>query len=363
MSKFDTGRTFGLGEARRPGSASPSPNGRTRRHGQNGAVPRTRGAGSAAAGGRGDRRTRARRGGPARRGDRPQPRRGALPQRYLHRAGQAVPRPSGNGGRRRDRGRRLPGDRTQGGPGGERGAGVLHERLRRLRRAGAGARGRGRASPRRARRGRRRSGLDALPDCLRRPGGGRRHARRGHRRGDRGLQQRRPGRDPDRAARRSGADRHDPHRGQEGRPARGGCGGRGRHRRGGCGGAGARADRRPGCRIRLRRDRRARCAGPGQGGRARRHALRVRRPERRGHALPGVRAGDARPEHAHLHPLRDHRRPERLRRAEAFVASGLRTGAFKPVVDRVFGLEEIGEAHRYMEAGAQIGKIVVTVGH
>ncbi|MFC9743708.1 zinc-dependent alcohol dehydrogenase family protein [Streptomyces noursei] len=55
--------------------------------------------------------------------------------------------------------------------------------------------------------------------------------------------------------------------------------------------------------------------------------------------------------------------PERLRRAEAFVASGLRTGAFKPVVDRVFGLEEIGEAHRYMEAGAQIGKIVVTVGH
>ncbi|WP_411124242.1 zinc-dependent alcohol dehydrogenase family protein [Streptomyces sp. x-19] len=55
--------------------------------------------------------------------------------------------------------------------------------------------------------------------------------------------------------------------------------------------------------------------------------------------------------------------PERLRRAEAFVASGLSTGAFKPVVDRVFGLEEIGEAHRYMEAGAQIGKIVVTVDH
>ncbi|MFB6566803.1 zinc-dependent alcohol dehydrogenase family protein [Streptomyces noursei] len=55
--------------------------------------------------------------------------------------------------------------------------------------------------------------------------------------------------------------------------------------------------------------------------------------------------------------------PERLRRAEAFVASGLRTGAFKPVVDRVFGLEEISEAHRYMAAGAQIGKIVVTVDH
>ncbi|WP_438489849.1 zinc-dependent alcohol dehydrogenase family protein [Streptomyces sp. S186] len=55
--------------------------------------------------------------------------------------------------------------------------------------------------------------------------------------------------------------------------------------------------------------------------------------------------------------------PQRLRRAEAFVASGLRSGAFKPVVDRVFGLEEIADAHRYMEAGGQVGKIVVTVGH
>ena len=55
--------------------------------------------------------------------------------------------------------------------------------------------------------------------------------------------------------------------------------------------------------------------------------------------------------------------PERLRRAEAFVTSGLRTGAFTPVVDRTFTLEEVVEAHRYLEAGAQVGKIVVTVGH
>lgn len=55
--------------------------------------------------------------------------------------------------------------------------------------------------------------------------------------------------------------------------------------------------------------------------------------------------------------------PQRLRRAEAFVASGLRTGAFRPTVDRTFGLDEIAEAHRYMEAGNQIGKIVVTVDH
>jgi len=57
------------------------------------------------------------------------------------------------------------------------------------------------------------------------------------------------------------------------------------------------------------------------------------------------------------------RDPERLRRAEAFVASGLCTGVFAPVVDRTFALEDIAEAHRYMEAGSQVGKIVVTVEH
>ncbi|MFF3319897.1 zinc-dependent alcohol dehydrogenase family protein [Streptomyces sp. NPDC003035] len=57
------------------------------------------------------------------------------------------------------------------------------------------------------------------------------------------------------------------------------------------------------------------------------------------------------------------RDPERLRRAQAFVSSGLRTGAFRPVVDRTFALDEIAAAHRYMEAGAQVGKIVVTVDH
>jgi NADPH:quinone reductase-like Zn-dependent oxidoreductase len=56
-------------------------------------------------------------------------------------------------------------------------------------------------------------------------------------------------------------------------------------------------------------------------------------------------------------------RPERLRRAEAFVTAGLRSGAFRPVVDRVFALDEIVEAHRYLESDAQIGKIVVWVPH
>ncbi|WP_371778090.1 zinc-dependent alcohol dehydrogenase family protein [Streptosporangium subroseum] len=52
--------------------------------------------------------------------------------------------------------------------------------------------------------------------------------------------------------------------------------------------------------------------------------------------------------------------PQRLRRAAAFVASGLRGGAFRPVVDRVFPLEEIVQAHRHMESNTQFGKIVVT---
>jgi NADPH:quinone reductase-like Zn-dependent oxidoreductase len=55
--------------------------------------------------------------------------------------------------------------------------------------------------------------------------------------------------------------------------------------------------------------------------------------------------------------------PERLRRAESFVASGLRSGALRPVVDRTFDLAEIIEAHRHLESNTQLGKIVVTVPH
>ncbi|XVQ11883.1 zinc-binding dehydrogenase [Spirillospora sp. CA-255316] len=54
------------------------------------------------------------------------------------------------------------------------------------------------------------------------------------------------------------------------------------------------------------------------------------------------------------------RDPGRLRRAEAFVSSGLRTGTFKPTDDWVFTLDEIVEAHRHLESGTQVGKIVVT---
>ncbi|MEV4007474.1 zinc-dependent alcohol dehydrogenase family protein [Actinomadura sp. NPDC049753] len=53
--------------------------------------------------------------------------------------------------------------------------------------------------------------------------------------------------------------------------------------------------------------------------------------------------------------------PERLRRAAAFVTSGLRSGAFRPVIDRTFPLAEMADAHRHLESNTQIGKIVVTV--
>ncbi len=52
---------------------------------------------------------------------------------------------------------------------------------------------------------------------------------------------------------------------------------------------------------------------------------------------------------------------EKLARGKAYVANGIVSGALKPVVDRTFPLAQIVEAHRYMEAGNQIGKIVVTV--
>ncbi|NUW46976.1 zinc-dependent alcohol dehydrogenase family protein [Nonomuraea rhodomycinica] len=53
----------------------------------------------------------------------------------------------------------------------------------------------------------------------------------------------------------------------------------------------------------------------------------------------------------------------RMRRARAFITAGLRTGALTPVIDRTFDLADIAEAHRYMEADGQVGKIVVTVRH
>jgi NADPH:quinone reductase len=53
--------------------------------------------------------------------------------------------------------------------------------------------------------------------------------------------------------------------------------------------------------------------------------------------------------------------PERSARARKFVTEGLTAGVLKPIIAKTFKLEEIAEAHRYMESNEQIGKIVVTV--
>src|SRR5262249_32790278 len=52
---------------------------------------------------------------------------------------------------------------------------------------------------------------------------------------------------------------------------------------------------------------------------------------------------------------------ERLQKGKEFVSSGLADGSFKPLVARTFPLEQIVEAHRFLESNQQIGKVVVTV--
>jgi NADPH:quinone reductase-like Zn-dependent oxidoreductase len=53
--------------------------------------------------------------------------------------------------------------------------------------------------------------------------------------------------------------------------------------------------------------------------------------------------------------------PVVVRRMAAFLTAGLRTAALRPTIDRIFDLDHIVDAHRYLEQGQQIGKIVVTV--
>ena len=50
-----------------------------------------------------------------------------------------------------------------------------------------------------------------------------------------------------------------------------------------------------------------------------------------------------------------------MKRAEQFVVAGLLSGKLVPVIARTFSLDQIVEAHRFLESNQQIGKIVVTV--
>ena len=53
--------------------------------------------------------------------------------------------------------------------------------------------------------------------------------------------------------------------------------------------------------------------------------------------------------------------PRRLERAKKFINEGLADGSFKPLIAKTFPLDQIVEAHRYLESNQQVGKVVVTV--
>lgn len=51
--------------------------------------------------------------------------------------------------------------------------------------------------------------------------------------------------------------------------------------------------------------------------------------------------------------------PAAVRRISSFLGAGLRSGALRPTVDRVFPFADVADAHRYLEQGHQMGKVVV----
>jgi NADPH:quinone reductase-like Zn-dependent oxidoreductase len=53
--------------------------------------------------------------------------------------------------------------------------------------------------------------------------------------------------------------------------------------------------------------------------------------------------------------------PARLERGKRFINDGLADGSLKPIIAKTFPLQQIVEAHRYLESNQQFGKIVVTV--
>lgn len=49
-----------------------------------------------------------------------------------------------------------------------------------------------------------------------------------------------------------------------------------------------------------------------------------------------------------------------LARAQDFIAQGIASGTLRPHIDRTFSLDEVIEAHRYLESNQQFGKVVLT---
>ncbi len=53
-------------------------------------------------------------------------------------------------------------------------------------------------------------------------------------------------------------------------------------------------------------------------------------------------------------------KPERFEKYRALILHGLATGRLKPVIARTFKLDDIADAHRFLESNQQVGKVVVT---
>jgi NADPH:quinone reductase-like Zn-dependent oxidoreductase len=53
--------------------------------------------------------------------------------------------------------------------------------------------------------------------------------------------------------------------------------------------------------------------------------------------------------------------PVVVRRMAAFMNAGVRLGALRPAIDKVFALDDVVSAHQHLEKGGHAGKIVVTV--
>jgi NADPH:quinone reductase-like Zn-dependent oxidoreductase len=54
-------------------------------------------------------------------------------------------------------------------------------------------------------------------------------------------------------------------------------------------------------------------------------------------------------------------RDDKLAALKQYIGEGLASGALRPIIARTFPFDEIVAAHRYIETGAQFGKVVVTV--
>ncbi|MBB4686338.1 zinc-dependent alcohol dehydrogenase family protein [Amycolatopsis jiangsuensis] len=56
--------------------------------------------------------------------------------------------------------------------------------------------------------------------------------------------------------------------------------------------------------------------------------------------------------------------PAALSRIREHLARGLAAGAFRPRIDRVFeGLDQVTDAHRYLDSGHQVGKVLIKLGN